>query len=369
MKITDLTLTLFGWDTIPPTTYGRHTGLFSGESQLGLLSLTTDDGITGHAFLGSASRGAKYDGESLIRYLKPEVMGQDPLDRERLYQGLCRHTRNTTYRCIGAVDVALWDIAGKAAGLPIHQLLGSYRNAVPAYASSAVMDDAAAYAEEAAQFKASGWRAYKIHPPTRWREDIEVCQTVRQAVGDDYTVMLDSTWCYRFEEAMRVGRAIEELDFYWFEDPLADDDIYNYVKLKQKLDIPIMATEYAPGGFTAYAPWITAQATDFLRGDVAVKGGITALLKTAHLAEAFHMNYEVHHGGNSLNNFANLHVIMAIKNCEFFEVLLPDAAQKYGLLQDIEVDGDGLVHAPTEPGLGAEIDFDLIEKKKIAVLS
>ena len=369
MKIADLTLTLFGWDTIPPTTYGRHTGLFAGESQLGLLRLTTDDGITGHAFLGSASRGAKYDGESLIRYLKPEVMGQDPLDRERLYQALCRHTRNTTYRCIGAVDVALWDIAGKAAGLPIHQLLGSYRNAVPAYASSAVMDDAAAYAEEAAQFKASGWPAYKIHPPTRWREDIEVCQAVRQAVGDDYTVMLDSTWSYRFEEAMRVGRAIEELGFYWFEDPLADDDIYNYVKLKQKLDIPIMATEYAPGGFTAYAPWLTAQATDFLRGDVAVKGGITALVKTAHLAEAFHMNYEVHHGGNSLNNFANLHVIMAIKNCEFFEVLLPDAAQKYGLLQDIEVDGDGLVHAPNEPGLGAEIDFDLIEKKKIAVLS
>ncbi len=369
MKIADLTLTLFGWDTIPPTTYGRHTGLFAGESQLGLLSLTTDDGITGHAFLGSASRGAKYDGESLIRYLKPEVMGQDPLDRERLYQALCRHTRNTTYRCIGAVDVALWDIAGKAAGLPIHRLLGSYRNAVPAYASSAVMDDAAAYAEEAAQFKASGWRAYKIHPPTRWREDIVVCQAVRKAVGDDYTVMLDSTWCYRFEEAMRVGRAIEELDFYWFEDPLADDDIYNYVKLKQKLDIPIMATEYAPGGFTAYAPWLTARATDFLRGDVAVKGGITAIVKTAHLAEAFHMNYEVHHGGNSLNNFANLHVIMAIKNCEFFEVLLPDAAQKYGLVQDIEVDGDGLVHAPNEPGLGAEIDFDLIEKKKIAVLS
>ena len=81
------------------------------------------------------------------------------------------------------------------------------------------------------------------------------------------------------------------------------------------------------------------------------------------------MNYEMHHGGNSLNNVANLHVIMAIQNCEFFEVLLPDGAQKYGLVEDIEVDAHGLVHAPNEPGLGAEIDFELIERKKIAVLS
>jgi len=101
---------------------------------------------------------------------------------------------------------------------------------------------------------------------------------------------------------------------------------------------------------------------------VAVKGGITALVKAAHLAEAFHLNFEVHHGGNSLNNVANLHVIMAIKNCELFEVLLPAAAQKYGLAQDIEVDRQGLVHAMNEPGLGADIDFALIEREKVAVL-
>jgi L-alanine-DL-glutamate epimerase-like enolase superfamily enzyme len=100
-----------------------------------------------------------------------------------------------------------------------------------------------------------------------------------------------------------------------------------------------------------------------------VKGGITALVKAAHLAEAFHMNYEIHHGGNSLNNVANLHVMMAIKNCEFFEVLLPAGAQKYGLAQDIEVDKRGLVHAFDGPGLGAAIDFGLIERKKIAVLT
>jgi L-alanine-DL-glutamate epimerase-like enolase superfamily enzyme len=166
-----------------------------------------------------------------------------------------------------------------------------------------------------------------------------------------------------------VGKAIEELGFHWYEDPLADDDLYNYVKLKQQLSIPILATEYTPGGFTALAPWITERATDYLRGDPAVKGGITPLVKTAHLAEAFHMNFEVHHGGNSLNNVANLHVIMAIRNTEFFEVLLPAGAQKFGLVDDIEVDRNGLVHAPNAPGLGAAIDFARIDRQKIAVLS
>jgi L-alanine-DL-glutamate epimerase-like enolase superfamily enzyme len=81
------------------------------------------------------------------------------------------------------------------------------------------------------------------------------------------------------------------------------------------------------------------------------------------------MNLEIHHGGNSLNNIANLHVIMAIRNTEFFEMLLPDAMQKYGLARDIEIDPEGYVHAPTGPGLGAEIDFDLIEKQKVGVLT
>ncbi|MEE8362942.1 MAG: enolase C-terminal domain-like protein, partial [Dehalococcoidia bacterium] len=276
MKVTDLTLTLFNWEGIPPTRYGRLTGRFSGTSQLGLVKITTDEGVEGHAFLGSASRSARFDGESLVEYLKPIVLGQDPLDRERLYQGLQSRSRNTTPRAIGAVDVALWDIAGKIAGLPIHQLLGSYRDRVPAYASSAVLGSPQEYAKQAAQHKADGWAAYKIHPPTTdIREDIEICRAVRAAVGDDYRVMLDSTWAYDYVQALEVGKAVEELGYYWYEDPLADDDLYNYVKLRQHLDIPIMATEYSPGGFTAYAPWLISNATDYLRGDVAVKGGIT----------------------------------------------------------------------------------------------
>lgn len=369
MKITDVALTLFAWEGIPATRYGRHTGRFEGRSRLGLLELSTDDGPVGRAFLGSAYHGAHHDGPALIEHLKPILMGQDPLERERLHQAMLKRVRSTGWRALGAADVALWDLGAQAAGLPLYRYIGACRESVPAYASSAVLDSPEAYAEEALAFRARGWRAYKIHPPTEPATDVAICRAVRKAVGDDYALMLDSTWSYKFDAALRVGKAVEELGFLWYEDPLADDDLYGSVKLKQALRIPLLATEYPQAGLTAYAPWIVNRATDYLRGDVAVKGGLTTLLKTAHLAEAFHMNLEVHHGGNSLNNVANLHLICAIANCDWFEVLLPDAAQKYGLAEDIEVGADGLVRPPQKPGLGAEIDFGLIERMKLATLS
>ncbi len=370
MKITDVTLTLFAWEDIPATFYARSSGRpAGGSSDLGLLRIITDEGLEGHAFLGSSAWPASQDGPGLIRFLKPLLIGADPLERERLNPLLWQRSRQTTIRTIGAADVALWDLGGKVAGLPIHRLLGSFRSSVAAYASSPVLPAASAYAEQAREIKAAGWAGYKIHPPQRPAEDVAVCEVVRQAVGDSYPLMLDSIWTYNYAEALKVGRAIEQLDFRWFEDPLADQDLYNYVKLKQKLEIPIIATEYPAHGLDAYVPWLMERATDALRGDVAVKGGITTLIKAAHLAEAFHLDYEVHHGGNSLNNLANLHVILAVRNAGFFEVLLPDAAQKYGLAEDIAVDAKGLVHAPVGPGLGAAIDFELIKAKTISVLS
>lgn len=369
MRINDVTVTVWEWKDIPPT---RYTKTISSSATLathmGLVRITADDGTEGHSFIGSALGGIGSDGDTIVKRIKPMLVGEDPLARERIWQTLMRRTRGQAIRVIGAIDVALWDLAGKSAGVPVHRLMGSFRDSIPAYASSAVYATAEEYANEAVQLKEEGWTAYKIHPPGDPEEDIKICQVVRQAVGDEHRVMLDSTWSYDYPQALRVGQAIQEMGYYWYEDPLIEDDIYNYVKLHQQLGIPIMATEFPQAGPTSYAPWITSQATDYLRGDVAIKGGLTSCLKTAHLAEAFHMNYEVHHGGNSLNNVANLHLLMAIKNCEYFEVLLPAAAQKHGLVEDIEVDSNGLVHALDEPGLGAQIDFDLIQNNKVALL-
>jgi L-alanine-DL-glutamate epimerase-like enolase superfamily enzyme len=365
MRITDLSIILHRWE-VPPTTYRDAFG--GGATDVGVVTIATDEGLVGHSFLGSASAGADQFANQVLKRLKPLVMGRNPLDIGAIWAQLWRQNRNVDTRSICAVDVALWDLAGKAANLPIHRLLGTCRESVPAYASSAVLANVQDYVDEALRFREAGWTAYKIHPPCVPRTDVDVCAGVHAAVGDSMVLMLDSMWSYGYEDALRVGLAIQDLGYYWYEDPLEEDDLYAYTKLRPQLKIPILATEHAPGGLYGYTEWIRQQATDMLRGDVALKGGITPMVKIAHLAEAFRMRCEIHHGGNSLNNVANLHVTMAVPNCEYFEVLQPDAAQKHGLVQDIEVDANGQVHAPTAPGLGYEIDWALIDRNKVAEL-
>src|SRR6202008_1276695 len=153
MKIPDVSLTLFSWESIPPTIYGHHTARPTGKSDLGLLRIATDEGIEGPAFLGPSSNPASLDGPMLIRFLKPIVMGQDPLDRERLNRLLWARARVCSVRAIGAVDIALWDVAGKKAGLPIHRLLGTSRDRIGAYASSEIHGSREAYAEQARHYQ------------------------------------------------------------------------------------------------------------------------------------------------------------------------------------------------------------------------
>jgi L-alanine-DL-glutamate epimerase-like enolase superfamily enzyme len=366
MKITDVSVTMFNWKSAP---WNTGTGSFGGNRLLGIVTVHTDEGIEGHAFLGSSRQGADAYAGPLLEFIKPAILGCNPLDSGAIWQRMWKMNRSVTTNAIGAVDVALWDIAGKAAGLPIHRLLGTCRDRVPAYASSGWLETPEAYGEEALHFRSLGWPAYKIHPHGTAKADIKICQAVRRAVGEDMILMLDSMWCYGYEDAMRVGRAIEELDYFWYEDPLVEEDLYNYIKLRSKLDIPIMSTEYAPGRLYGMAQWVQQMATDILRGDVAVTGGITPLVKIAHMAEAFRMKCEIHHGGNSLNNVANLHVTMAIPNCDFYEVFPSSGANKYGLVEDIEVDDQGMVYAPEQPGLGYEIDWDLVEREKVQVVT
>lgn len=365
MNITDLSVTMFKWESVP---WKTATDMFGRGTLLGVVTVHTDEGVDGHSFLGSSRQGADAHVKPLIEFIKPLVVGRNPLDIGAIWAEMWKQNRAVTTYAMGAVDVALWDIAGQVAGLPIHRLLGTCRDRVPAYSSTAWQPTPTEYAEEALQFQSMGWTAYKIHPHAQAKSDIEISQKVREAVGDDMVLMLDSMWAYGYEDALRVGRAIEDLGFFWYEDPLEDEDIYNYVKLKSKLDIPIMSTEFAPGRFYGMAQWIMQKATDILRGDVAVSGGITPLIKIAHMAEGFRMKCEIHHGGNSLNNVANLHVTMAINNCDYYEVFPSTGANKYGLVEDIEVDGQGMVYAPTKPGLGFEIDWDLVERKKVRVV-
>lgn len=366
MKITNIKVEMFEW-----TSEGWQTGegiAFGDTRQLGVVAVETDEGVTGHSFLGSSSVGAEHFTPGLIQFLKPMLIGADPQEIGSLWGSMWHARKRVSPYAIGALDICLWDINGKFLGQPVHRLLGTCKNSVPVYSSTAHHETNEAYIEEALRMKHSGLTAHKIHPHGDPIKDVELCQDIREAVGDDITLMLDAMWAYRYADALQVGRAIEALNFYWYEDPLAQEDIYNYKKLHQKLDIQLMSTEYLPGQFYSMAEWVTEYATDILRGDVAITGGITPLIRLGHLAEAFNMQCEIHHGGNSLNNVANLHVTMAIPNCEFFEFFPCTGANMFGLVDDIEWDNEGMVHAPTKPGLGYQIDWDLLKSTQLGTI-
>ena len=306
----------------------------SGRSNLGLLRISTDAGIEGHAFLGSATNPAETDAGALIRFLKPILMGKDPRAREDLHAAMRARQRVAGLRTIGACDTALWDIAAKAAGVPLYKLLGSDRSAIPAYASSQILDSREAYAGEAAQFKSRGLEGLQDPPaadPGRRHQGVR-----DRAPGRGRRLPADARFDLELPLPRRGARRPRHRAARL---PVVRGPAQRggHLRLRrscrQKLDIPIMATEYPAGDIGTYAIWLTERATDYLRGDIPVKGGLTTMLKTAHLAEAFHMNYEVHHGGNSLNNMAQLHFACAIPNTTYFEVLLPHGAHKYGAAQ------------------------------------
>ncbi|WP_197499627.1 enolase C-terminal domain-like protein [Mycobacterium sp. 1245852.3] len=361
---------------------------FPGESntvEQAVLTIETDEGIQGHTFMSQPEPAVA---QQLISTVKPLLVDRDPLDIGAIWVQLgSRRDIDPTVQSY--VDVALWDIAGKVAGLPIHRLLGTTKTSIPAYASSWLHPDIDTYLDEAVAFRDQGFAGYKVHPPSMRNRgrlgssravhveaDAAVYRGLRETVGATYPLFADPFAGYTYAQALRIGHMLEELGYEWFEDPLAVDDIYGYKRLRQQLRIPLLATELTRGGVTNHAPWVVEQATDYLRGDVVVKGGITGLIKIAHLAEAFHLNCELHDGYNALNNLAVLHVALAIPNCEWYEVLVPHPPRRYesdhlswGLAEQITIDRDGQAHPPDRPGLGIDVDWNLIRRRTIAELN
>src|SRR6266536_3966333 len=159
MKITDLSITLHNWE-VPPVRYSGPT-VGGGTKGVGVVTISTDEGVEGHSFLGTSTQGADEFAGEVLQRLKPVVVGRDPLDVGAIWQDLWKRNRLVDMKSICSVDVALWDILGKVAGLPIHRLLGTYRDKAPAYASSPVMDSPEEYVQEALSYRERGWQAYK----------------------------------------------------------------------------------------------------------------------------------------------------------------------------------------------------------------
>jgi L-alanine-DL-glutamate epimerase-like enolase superfamily enzyme len=166
---------------------------------------------------------------------------------------------------------------------------------------------------------------------------------------------------YSHEEAFRVGRELERLNFYWLEEPLFDVDFHGLRKLTAKLDIPIIGTEVLPGSHYSTAECIATGVVDMVRTDVSWKGGITPVMKTAHLAESFGVKCELHTAIYHPLEVVNLHCCCAISNSEFFELLYPLSYMDFGMKNHLQVDAQGYAHPPETPGIGVDFDWNFID--------
>jgi L-alanine-DL-glutamate epimerase-like enolase superfamily enzyme len=380
MHITDITVRTFRYTShVGRDSEGHGHPAAPREARTSLLTIQTDAGVEGYAF-GGIAQGVL---ESLV---KPVLIGQDPFYREWIWQRLKERQRlnlgSLNDKVLALVDVALWDLAGRAVGEPVYKLLGAYRDKVPAYASTMCGDDLEggldtpeAYARFATQCRERGYPAFKLHtwqPPVPGapdvKRDIAACAAVREAVGPDVPLMLDPYHYYSREEALYLGRELEKLGYAWMEEPMDEHSMSSYVWLAQQLDLPICGPETVEGKMHARAEWIRHEAADILRGGIGDLGGITPLVKVAHLAEAFGMRMEVHGGGA-----ANLHVLCAMGiPGQFYErgLLHPwvdyETPQPWLTENDDPMDDEGYVHVSQRPGLGWEIQFDYVQENLVS---
>lgn len=340
------------------------------EFEFLVVTLRTDTGQSGTSFGFAAERGGRMAAEVAAFALKPFFLGRDPLYRERNWQDFRRHDRAlrlTPMYSFGPFDIACCLIGAQAANQPLYQYLGAYRDRVPVYGSSLRHTKLDAYIAEANDIKSRGWPAYKIHPVGEYDFDLEVQRAVREAVGPDYVLMSDPGPVYTFEQAMRMGRELEKLDYAWFEEPLFDEDIHNLRELTRALDIPVCGTEVLQKHPYSVAECISQRVVDMVRADVSWSGGITAVMKTAHLAEAFGVRCELHTTIYHPLEIVNLHCAAAIRNCGYLELLVPESNFAFGLKEPLRIEGGEAV-LPSGPGLGMEYDWDFIDNATFLTL-
>ena len=348
--------------------------VLSGNAQLA--SIVTNSGLEGNYTLGSRYWHPDWNNQGWVAYAKPLLAGKSVLDlpaHTSQWEPQKRRRGQSSYA--SAIDNCLWDILGKAAGLPVYRLLGAYRTRVMAYASSQHHRTVEEFVDEVKQCKSEGFRAYKIHPPDAkisggrvdYKLDMEVAKAVRKAAGDDFLLLNDPVGVYTREEAMKVGRLMDELNFVAYEDPIPTSDIDGLVELCKAIDTPIHIGEFIFSMYN-YAEYIGRGAMDVVRLIVDNVGGITGGLKIAHLAECFGMECAPHNWGDAFDHAVHFHLELAMPNNVWFEMTVPQGTGDRPYVKDkIRINKDGYVDAPTKPGLGYEIDRDALDRMTVRI--
>jgi L-alanine-DL-glutamate epimerase-like enolase superfamily enzyme len=337
------------------------------RAEAGLLRIFTDEGIEGNADFCTWAVPSVTLATSILA-LKSRLLGKDPFHVEQLWNETYSATRSAiSIYAPGCINVALWDIMGKALGVPLYRLLGGSRDRVRAYASTQSCKDVDAFVDLAQSLVGRGFTAIKLHPWSDPARDIALCRAVRKAVGDTTDLMIDPMGLYSRGDALRVGRVLDELNFCWYEEPISEADVEGYIELCRCLDIPVVGVDSLRLSLGNYADYIARGAFDIVQADAA-RQGITWCRKAAALAEAFGRRFQVHSYGPPLHQAANLHLLAGLHETNgLFEMPVPEGILDTAVTGTITLEADGCVTVPQGPGLGLETDRDLIDKHTVAL--
>lgn len=340
-----------------------------------VVEVETDDGIVGIGNVALAPRIAK---QIIDHYLAPLVIGADPFDYEYLWQRMYRSTLPWARRGIGmaaisGVDIAIWDIMGKATGRPVFKLLGGRtKSRIPCYASKLYSTDLAEMQREAQDYVQQGFKAMKMrigygpkHGPDGMRKNINAIWAVRDAIGDDIDLMVDCYMGWNLDYAKRMLPRLEEFGLRWLEEPVIADDVDGYAELNRLTSIPISGGEheYTIQGFRQL---LDRNAVSVIQYDTNRVGGITVAHKINAMAEAYSIPVIPHAG-----QMHNYHLTMSNLNCpvaEYFPVFDVELGNElfYYLFEGDPIAVDGHVDlADDVPGLGLSLKTENFDRFSI----
>ncbi len=354
-----------------------------------LVEIVTDEGLVGWGECFGPGNIALANKGIVEGVIAPMILGMDPLDRDviwhKVYNLMRDHgQKGMPMQSLSGVDIALWDLAGKIAGLPVHKLIGgAHRTSVTAYGYGMMLrpestaDMAARFVDEAAAIKDMGFVATKMKIGQGPKDDVILAEAVRRGVGDDFPFMADANHAYMTADAFYVGRALEELGAYWFEEPVAPEDLDGYRELRAGLKVNIS------GGEAEFNRWgwrqiLENRGLDIAQPEVCALGGITEYLRVLALAHAHFTPVANHVWGSAISVATNLQLLAAMPpmpgglfpwepmlEFDTTENRFRDELLKEPLDIQGQVARTGRVAIPQGPGIGVEPDPDVIAKYEV----
>jgi D-galactarolactone cycloisomerase len=331
-----------------------------------LVQVETDEGISG---VGSCSGNGDLIEVIVAKVLRPLLIGMDPTDIDAVWDKAYVRgghkefgSRGIGVVALSGIDIALWDILGKARGVPIYQLLGGKcRDKVPVYATALYPEEPSKVARRARGFVEQGFHGVKIKVGFDLEQDIRIVRAVRQELGKDFVIMTDANQGYTVDVALKASDAFADCGAYWLEEPLFVEDIEGHAILREKGRTPIAVGENLHTRY-AFENFIARGAVDFIQPDVARAGGITEIKKITALAASHKVPVSFHTWGDGVALAASVHLSAALPDCIVMELDYTYNPLREELLHEPFKVQEGYLIPSDTPGLGIELDREALQR-------